>query len=827
MKRIFSIFLSIMLIPVFSFSQTSTDCSAVTISSATNNGTNTFDIYLESDGIRNGNNYFGSTVYYPQNTTSILASIIIVPGYLNFESSMQNWGPFLASHGIVCMTIGTNSIYDLVNDRKEALQDALISLKAENTRINSPLFNKLDTNLVALGGWSMGGGGAQLAAVEDSTIKAIIALCPWIDPLQITVNSLNHDIPTLFFSGQNDVVAPPSTHANVHYNFTPSTTDKLIYEISSGGHWVANGPSGGQGEVGRMALSWLQKYLIEDSCFCPLLLDTPLTASGYHTNLTCFGYGCTDSLALNYDLTTIFDDGSCIYPLAIGNTHQGGIVFWLDGNGGGLISSTADQSSAAQWGCYGTPILGADGMMIGTGAQNTIDIEAGCTTSATAADICANYTDGTYSDWFLPSKDELGTMYLNIGQGNALGLGNIGSFSTNYYWSSTEYVYNFFAWFQDFGNGYQNSYDKYYNYNVRAIRAISSSNPGCTDSTACNYDPLATTDDGSCTGMFGCMDSLYVEYSAAATCDDGSCLTLINNSCTNPSPTGAYVNELIHDRARINWGNMNDANCMVTQYRIKYRELGSSTWSQKNMANTGLCLFGLNTTSKKIVGLMPSTTYEYYMKAWYCGGSTSAWSAIQNFTTSVECENVINFAVSTPTNTKATFTWDSTSAYSFARIKLREDTTGGVWTSAGGFGVMYPVLTKDKNGLTLGTSYRAQARTWCDPTGGAFRSAAWSPLVFWTQPNTIRLEGGSAINNLTIYPNPSRDVFNLSFTSDTKQNLKVRILNVIGEELINDNLEQFIGEYTKQINLSDNAKGIYFLEIETNDGIINKKLIFH
>ena len=57
------------------------------------------------------------------------------------------------------------------------------------------------------------------------------------------------------------------------------------------------------------------------------------------------------------------------------------------------------------------------------------------------------------------------------------------------------------------------------------------------------------------------------------------------------------------------------------------------------------------------------------------------------------------------------------------------------------------------------------------------------------------------------------------------QDLKVRILNVVGEELINENLEQFIGEYTKQIDLSNNAKGIYFLEIETNDGIINKKLI--
>jgi len=51
------------------------------------------------------------------------------------------------------------------------------------------------------------------------------------------------------------------------------------------------------------------------------------------------------------------------------------------------------------------------------------------------------------------------------------------------------------------------------------------------------------------------------------------------------------------------------------------------------------------------------------------------------------------------------------------------------------------------------------------------------------------------------------------------------VLNVIGEELIVEDLQQFIGEYTKQINLKDNSKGIYLLEIETNDGIINKKLI--
>jgi hypothetical protein len=50
-------------------------------------------------------------------------------------------------------------------------------------------------------------------------------------------------------------------------------------------------------------------------------------------------------------------------------------------------------------------------------------------------------------------------------------------------------------------------------------------------------------------------------------------------------------------------------------------------------------------------------------------------------------------------------------------------------------------------------------------------------------------------------------------------------VNLLGEQLISEDLKQFIGEYTKQIDLTNKAKGIYFLEIETDDGVINKKLI--
>ena len=55
---------------------------------------------------------------------------------------------------------------------------------------------------------------------------------------------------------------------------------------------------------------------------------------------------------------------------------------------------------------------------------------------------------------------------------------------------------------------------------------------GCTDSLACNFDPLATSDDGSCLTVFGCTDSLACNFDPLATCDDGNCLTIYG--CMNP-----------------------------------------------------------------------------------------------------------------------------------------------------------------------------------------------------------------------------------------------------------------------------------------------------
>ena len=190
--------------------------------------------------------------------------------------------------------------------------------------------------------------------------------------------------------------------------------------------------------------------------------------------------------------------------------------------------------------------------------------------------------------------------------------------------------------------------------------------------------------------------------------------------------------------------------CLPKQYRIQYRILGTGPWSQKNAQDAGLCNFGLSTTSKRLTNLLPSTTYEYRIKAWYCNTSgASIWSPIDTFTTATECPNVGNFSVSTPLTTRATFSWDdSDGAYSFVRIKFRVDSiqspTGADWQSAGGFGVNYGIFNRNKNGLTPGETYRGQSRTWCDPSGGMYKSSSWTPLIFWTQPTSVRINNDNS-----------------------------------------------------------------------------------
>ena len=174
--------------------------------------------------------------------------------------------------------------------------------------------------------------------------------------------------------------------------------------------------------------------------------------------------GCTDPEACNYDAAATQDDGSCI----LGGT--GVIINILTDNypAETTWSLTDDATGAAV--ASGGPYVD-----VASAVQEVVCVGDGCYTftinDAFGDGLCCGFGTGSYD--------------LTV-DGAVLTTG--GEFADS---ESTQFC---------IGEGF-----------------------GCTDATACNYDPAAINDNGSCI-VFGCMDATACNYDATSTQDDGSCI---------------------------------------------------------------------------------------------------------------------------------------------------------------------------------------------------------------------------------------------------------------------------------------------------------------
>jgi hypothetical protein len=167
-------------------------------------------------------------------------------------------------------------------------------------------------------------------------------------------------------------------------------------------------------------------------------------------------------------------------PITLGSTYGGGKVFYIlqsgdpgyvSGETHGLIAATSDVQGYRVFGCRGWPA--GTSAVLGTGAANTTTL-LGCSETNFAAKLARAVRDGGYSDWYLPSKDELNKLYLNKNL--------VGNFLDVYYWSSTEgrgWVGGTYygdlsaeAFYQNFNDGTQSWDDKNAQKGIRAIRSF-------------------------------------------------------------------------------------------------------------------------------------------------------------------------------------------------------------------------------------------------------------------------------------------------------------------------------------------------------------------
>ena len=157
-----------------------------------------------------------------------------------------------------------------------------------------------------------------------------------------------------------------------------------------------------------------------------------------------------------------------INEITVGTLFGGGIVistYQSQGISHGMILSLNDQGSYS-WGCNLKNVIGTS-FAIGTGENNTnLIVAASCNG---AASVCKSLLINGFSGWYLPSLNELGSLYANRAMLNSILVANGGSPFSNYYWSSTQSS-DTNAFFLNFTNGGGTSFSKIYSAYVRAIR---------------------------------------------------------------------------------------------------------------------------------------------------------------------------------------------------------------------------------------------------------------------------------------------------------------------------------------------------------------------
>ena len=250
------------------------------------------------------------------------------------------------------------------------------------------------------------------------------------------------------------------------------TTDVVTFISSDSGISGGNITSDGGSAISARGICYaltsnptLADFVITDgsggtgtyvSSMTGLTSSTTYYVRSYATNSTGTAYGNEVSFTTGIGVGDSYKVGIIAYMLQFGDPGYDMNVPH------GLIAAPSDQSTGAPW-APTLSMVGSTSMNLGTGASNTNLIASNFGVGTYAAKLCDDLVLGGYSDWYLPSLNELGKLYLNRTA--------IGGFSLAFYWSSSEDNTNS-AWVQSFNSASQSSATKTTNYNVRAIRSF-------------------------------------------------------------------------------------------------------------------------------------------------------------------------------------------------------------------------------------------------------------------------------------------------------------------------------------------------------------------
>ncbi|OLR93239.1 alpha/beta hydrolase family protein [Actinokineospora bangkokensis] len=211
-----------------------------------------------------GRGFNKGTIYYPDDTSQgTFGAVAVIPGFLENQSAISWYGPTLASHGFVVITLQPNAVTDFPEPRSDQLLAAVRWVATQ-----SPVKDRVDPARLAVMGHSMGGGGTLIAASKDPSLKAAIPLAPW----SLYADFSDVTVPTMIIGADRDAIAPVANHADPMYASLKAKPDEAYLKLKGADHFTTNRYTA---TTTRFTVSWLKRYVDGDSRYSAFLCPTP------------------------------------------------------------------------------------------------------------------------------------------------------------------------------------------------------------------------------------------------------------------------------------------------------------------------------------------------------------------------------------------------------------------------------------------------------------------------------------------------------------------------------------------------------------------------
>jgi hypothetical protein len=96
-------------------------------------------------------------------------------------------------------------------------------------------------------------------------------------------------------------------------------------------------------------------------------------------------------------------------------------------------------------------------------------------------------------------------------------------------------------------------------------------------------------------------------------------------------------------------------------------------------------------------------------------------------------------------------------------------------------------------------------------------------LTYSFDVNQISVDEDFMNGTLSIYPNPTRGLFNVEFATEQAKDVEITIVNMVGQ-IISTDVVEVNGVYNNQFDLSNEAAGVYFIKFTTDDGVLTERI---